>query len=110
MWAHVIILPMQKRSKNEQRNVPKKKRNIQKVTINLPTDGVYEKPSLLARLKSAWKGERISTRRVSSKTVEAILKQSNKNIESVTLARSTHHVPEQREDLIFTIEYKQESK
>lgn len=101
---------MQKRSKTEQRNVPKKKRNIQKVTINLLTDGLYEKPSLLTRLKSAWNGERVSPRRVSSKTVESIIKQSNRNIESVTLVRSTHHVPEQREDLIFAIEYKQESK
>ena len=101
---------MQKRSKKEQRNVPRKKRNVQKVTINLPTDGLYEKPSLLNRLTSAWKGERSQPRRVSSKTVESIIEQSNKNIESVTLVRSTHHVPEQREDLIFAIEYKQESK
>jgi hypothetical protein len=97
---------VQKRSKSERRNVPKKKRNVQKVTINLLTDGLYEKPTLLNRLTSAWKGER-SPRRVSSKTVESIIKQSNKNIESVTLVRSTHHVPEQREELIFAIEYKE---
>lgn len=98
---------VQKRSKSERRNVPKKKRNIQKVTINLPTDGLYEKPSLLTRLTSVWKGERFQPRRVSTRTVESIIKQSNKNIESVTLVRSTHHVPEQREDLIFAIEYKE---
>ena len=78
---------MQKRSKNEQRNVPTKTQT-QKVTISLPT----------------------GDERVSSKTIESIIKQANKNIESVTLVRSTHHVPEQREDLIFAIEYKQESK
>jgi len=102
---------VQKRSKSERRNVPKKKkRNVTKVTINLPTDGLYEKPSMFSRLTSAWKGERSHTYRVSSKTIESIIKQSNTNIESVILVRSTHNVTEKTESLIFSIEYKQESK
>lgn len=97
----------QKRSKSELVSRKKKSGPKKKVTVTLPTDGLdFYNPSWSQKLVNRLKGR--YPQRLPSKVVASIIKQTHDNVESVTLVRSTHNVPEKTENLIFSIEFKQE--